>query len=259
MTTPSVDLNIAMPYGVTVEGNGGRSPVIVGDHPKKNNDVSLNVTPGPVRIAASWSGPESMQVMVDNTATGESRVVATLPENGGGSTLCHGCSRSGQKTARLSGRRQRTRTLVERHRHHRGVPAQLRVARWGWPHDHPECGRLEDADRHQLHQLPNRSRCNQSDGWGQRVATPARGREHYPGDRLRQRENHHHRRVNRQLQLNRGEARGGVLPVRRVHGALRCGPQPERNALPVPGQYGHGGRFGVDYHVPVVAPQGVAA
>lgn len=84
MSTP-VDLNIVMPYGVTVEGNGFSNPAIVGAHPKKASGVALSLTPGPCRVAVSWEGPEQVGVMVQNQAAGTSRNVSSIAAGGGGS------------------------------------------------------------------------------------------------------------------------------------------------------------------------------
>lgn len=82
MTTPSVDLNIVMPYGVTVRSKGAAIPSIVGTHPKQNNGVSLKLPAGPCRIAASWEGAEDMSLIVQNQAVATSRTVATIPGGG---------------------------------------------------------------------------------------------------------------------------------------------------------------------------------
>lgn len=117
MSTP-VDLNIVMPYGVTVRSKGTAIPSIVGTHPKQNNGVSLKLPAGPCRVAASWEGPEEMRLVVQNQAEATSRTVATIQSGGG--TLHHGLR---------GGRRGRLgvphRSEINRsHRHHRGLPAR---------------------------------------------------------------------------------------------------------------------------------------
>lgn len=85
MTTP--DINIVMPYGVTVRSTGTAIPTIVGKHPKQNNQVSLTLAPGPCRVAASWEGAEEMRLVVQNQAAAASRTVATIPGGGGVRTV----------------------------------------------------------------------------------------------------------------------------------------------------------------------------
>ena len=124
MTTPSVDLNIVMPYGVTVRSKGTVIPSLVGTHPKQNNNVSLRLPAGPCRVAASWEGTEEMRLVVQNQAEATSRTVATIASGGGGAHrhgLCRGCR--GRLGVPLRSEINRN------HRHHRGLPAQLRVAR----------------------------------------------------------------------------------------------------------------------------------
>lgn len=62
MSTP-VDLNIAMPYGVTVEGAGSRNARIVTESAQSNSDFALKLPDGPCRVAASWDGPESVRLV----------------------------------------------------------------------------------------------------------------------------------------------------------------------------------------------------
>lgn len=81
MSTP-VDLNVVMPYGVTVRSKGTAIPSIVGTHPKQNNGVSLSLPAGPCRVAASWEGAEDMRLVVQNQSEATSRTVATIPSGG---------------------------------------------------------------------------------------------------------------------------------------------------------------------------------
>ena len=83
MTTPEVDLNIVMPYGVTVRGTGFSNPAIVGNHPRKVTNVALGLVPGPCRVSASWEGPESVGLFVQNKETGTSRQIGVISAGGG--------------------------------------------------------------------------------------------------------------------------------------------------------------------------------
>lgn len=119
MTTPSVDLNIAMPYGVTVRSTGTAIPTIVGKHPKQNNGVSLKLPAGPCRIAASWEGAEEMRLVVQNQGEATSRTVATIP-GGGGYTFRHGLRRGHRGRFGVSLRGEINRS----YRHYRGLPTR---------------------------------------------------------------------------------------------------------------------------------------
>ena len=77
MSTP-VDLNIVMPYGVTVEGDGSRNARIVTESTQSNSDFALKLPDGPCRVAASWDGPESVRLV----HTGHGYPV-TIPAGGG--------------------------------------------------------------------------------------------------------------------------------------------------------------------------------
>lgn len=61
MSTP-VDLNIVMPYGVTVDGAGSRNARIVTNSTQASSDIALKLPDGPCRVAASWDGPESVRL-----------------------------------------------------------------------------------------------------------------------------------------------------------------------------------------------------
>ena len=82
MTTPEVE--IVMPYGVTLEGDGARDAKIVGSHPQAAGDVYLNIPSGPCRIGFSWEGPEEMRCYVANRGPGMLRFVGSLPAKSGG-------------------------------------------------------------------------------------------------------------------------------------------------------------------------------
>lgn len=117
MTTPNV--NVVMPYGVTVQGAGGSQAQIVGNHPMKDTNVALRLTPGPCRVAASWEGNEQVFVRVQNRGKSIDRAVATI-RGGGGYTFRHGLRRGhrGRFGVPLRGEINRS------YRHYRGVPAR---------------------------------------------------------------------------------------------------------------------------------------
>lgn len=79
MTTP---VDIVMPYGVTVVGDGSNYPAIDGDHPRKVTGSSIELTPGPCKVSASWEGPDRAILQVSNG--GKTRSLATIPEKTGG-------------------------------------------------------------------------------------------------------------------------------------------------------------------------------
>lgn len=80
MTTPNVE--IAMPYGVTVQGDGSNYPAIVGEHSKKVTASSIEIPAGPCRVAASWEGTDKIALQV--VSGGKARTLAQLPEKAGG-------------------------------------------------------------------------------------------------------------------------------------------------------------------------------
>ncbi len=117
MSTP-VDLNVVMPYGVTVRSKGTAIPSIVGTHPKQNNNVSLSLPAGPCRVAASWEGAEDMRLVVQNQSEATSRTVATIPSGGGAHR--HGLRRGSRGRLGVPHRSE----INRHHRHHRGLPAR---------------------------------------------------------------------------------------------------------------------------------------
>ena len=96
MTTP--DLNIVMPYGVTLEGDGTVYAKIPKDHPKRLNPTRLALPSlQPCRVSASWAeNPNPVDVNLYNG----NRFVRTLAtiQAGGGRSWC----RSGRGTATSS-------------------------------------------------------------------------------------------------------------------------------------------------------------
>lgn len=92
MTSPSVDLDGIMPYGVTVEGTGNRNAEIVTESKFRNSNVALTLPDGPCRVAASWDGSEAVRLV----HSGHGYPVV-LPAGGGISLRdCHGRSHSGR-------------------------------------------------------------------------------------------------------------------------------------------------------------------
>ena len=121
MSTP---VDIVMPYGVTVEGDGSWYPKIVGNHPQKKTASRLTLVPGPCRVAFSWAGESAADLILVN-ADGVKRP-ARLAEKRGGSTFC---DRRHWGAPGRSSRNQRQRR-ARRNRHHRGLPTRLnRVVR----------------------------------------------------------------------------------------------------------------------------------
>lgn len=120
MSTP-VDLNIVMPYGVTVEGDGSRNARIVTNSAQSSSDFALKLPDGPCRVAASWDGPEAVRLV----HTGHGYPV-TIPA--GGVSLRDGCYRRDERRNNLPAEHLVFATRGGRARHHRGVPAQLRIA-----------------------------------------------------------------------------------------------------------------------------------
>ena len=123
MSTP-VDLNIAMPYGVTVEGDGvNRTAIPIGNSDKILSGGYVKLPAGPCRVAVSWSGSESVR--------------AVLPGVGYPVTLEAGGVPLRDRRYRREGRRQNPApkhrlnpTRQGRARHHRGVSHRVhRVAR----------------------------------------------------------------------------------------------------------------------------------
>lgn len=89
MSTPIVD--IPMPYGVTVLGDGTNIPKPAARHPKQNGVAGLSLQPGPCRVSVSWEGPEKISVILQNGPN--YRTFDTIPEKAGGG-LVRGCSPS---------------------------------------------------------------------------------------------------------------------------------------------------------------------
>lgn len=94
MTTPNVE--IVMPYGVTVVGDGTNNPKLAAEHPKQMQNFGLTLPPGPCRIAASWEGDEKVGVVVQTNGTRNYRIVGNIPEKSGGGVHVKGCSPSGR-------------------------------------------------------------------------------------------------------------------------------------------------------------------
>lgn len=121
MTSPSVDLDDIMPYGVTVSGDGTSRTAKFVTSAKQAKGNRLGLPGGPVRVSASWSGPEGVRLTLSRVG-----YPVQIPA-GGGVPLRDGSCRLEERRHPLSGIRRRLATLRERSRHYRGVstPANL--------------------------------------------------------------------------------------------------------------------------------------
>ena len=101
MTTPNV--NIVMPYGVTVEGDGkSRLAVPVTSSSRASSSTGrVSLPAGPCRIAASWNGPESVRLGLAGVG-----YPLTIPA-GGGVPFHDGSRRGESRGFNLPGKRQR--------------------------------------------------------------------------------------------------------------------------------------------------------
>lgn len=97
MPTPLVD--IPMPYGVTVLGDGTNIPKPAARHPKQNGVAGLSLQPGPCRVSVSWEGPEKISVILQNGPN--YRTFDTIPEKAGGG-LVRECSPSARSQGTMS-------------------------------------------------------------------------------------------------------------------------------------------------------------
>lgn len=122
MSTP-VDLNIVMPYGVTVEGDGAnRTAIPVGNSDKILSGGYVKLPAGPCRVAVSWSGSESVRAVLPGVG-----YPVTLEAGGGVPLRDRQYRREGRRQNPAPERRLNP-THQGRARHYRGLPAQLRVA-----------------------------------------------------------------------------------------------------------------------------------
>lgn len=122
MTTPNVDINIAMPYGYTVGGAVDQlwQPRIDG------NGSNIDLVEGPCRVMASWAGPEEARLVL--VRDGNRTTLDTIEKKAGGVAQF-----SDGHRRRCQGRPGTPRNVTPHHdrcdRHHRGVPGGLhRVA-----------------------------------------------------------------------------------------------------------------------------------
>lgn len=154
MTTPSVDLNIAMPYGVTVEGDGDVKPRIVTRSPKASENDNLALPNGPCRVTASWEGSETVHLYVYVPGRGTFRR-GTIPA-GGGCAPSWFLSEPRQASGSFSKALQRfLSALAARSRSTRWCPSSSAPRQGGGVGDHPEPGRglRRVADDYQLRRI----------------------------------------------------------------------------------------------------------
>lgn len=78
MTSPNINLDGVLPYGVTVVGDGTSRIAKVATPSKQASNERLSLPGGPVRVSASWSGSEAVRL----TLAGVGYPV-TIPAGGG--------------------------------------------------------------------------------------------------------------------------------------------------------------------------------
>lgn len=87
MTTPNVDINIVMPYGVTVEGNGSKFAPPTKPHSQRVGTTGIALPDGPCLVKATWdSNPVDIDVRVLDSTSSIVRKIGTL-KTGGGSVM----------------------------------------------------------------------------------------------------------------------------------------------------------------------------
>lgn len=74
----STVVDIPLPYGVTVEGDGVARQVNPVTESKYASRHLVELLPGPCRVAVSWSGPESVRLTLAGVG-----YPATIPAGGG--------------------------------------------------------------------------------------------------------------------------------------------------------------------------------
>lgn len=82
MTTPSVDLNIVMPYGVTVVGDGTIRAALATQHSKQHSTTGLKLAAGPCRVSASWAGAQDVELRLYGKGDAFKRVLTTINSGG---------------------------------------------------------------------------------------------------------------------------------------------------------------------------------
>lgn len=125
MTTPNVDINIVMPYGVTVEGNGSKFAPPTKPHSQRVGTTGIALPDGPCLVKATWdSNPVDIDVRVLDSTSSIVRKIGTLKTGG----VCHG---HGGCEGGLVYSVARQKHFAARHdRNHRGLPGGVhRVAR----------------------------------------------------------------------------------------------------------------------------------
>lgn len=115
MTSPSINLDGVLPYGVTVVGDGTSWMAKVATPAKQATNERLSLPGGPVRVSASWSGSEAVRL----TLAGVGYPV-TIPA--GGVPFWDGGRRLKERRLCLSGIDQQSAIIRGGSRHYRGVP-----------------------------------------------------------------------------------------------------------------------------------------
>ena len=119
MTTPEVE--IVMPYGVTVEGDGESKRGNFITESKYAPVGNLRLPAGPSNVHFSWGGPDEVHLRMYVPGMGI-KTKGTIPRGGG--ALSHGSNRIGRQRFGLP-RRNET-SFEGRSRHSICLPAGLR-------------------------------------------------------------------------------------------------------------------------------------
>lgn len=181
MSTP-VDLNIVMPYGATMVGDGTQYAKLAKPHPKQNGGSSLNLPDGPCRVAASWAGnPDTVSV---NMYEGRNfvRTLGKIQAGGGGRSWRTSARRLGSScNAFLRLLSQQARQALSKCS---PPTSSCSYPQGGGVNDHPKhrCG-LRRAAGNSVVRSGDRGRERQSDRRGQLLPSSAGGRFHHHGQR----------------------------------------------------------------------------
>lgn len=123
MTSPNINLDGVLPYGVTVVGDGTSRMAKVATPSKQASNERLSLPGGPVRVSASWSGSEAVRL----TLAGVGYPV-NIPAGGGGVPFWDGGRRLEEWRLCLSGIDQQRAIIRGGSRHYRGVPTPANLA-----------------------------------------------------------------------------------------------------------------------------------